>query len=80
MWRVLSEWRRQPPMEERGEKKKRKKEKKRKREKERKREVEGLIYQRLCLFLLSLLHIQTKLAQSHGVKAAIDTVLFLLNK
>ena len=61
---------------ERGKEKK----KKEKREKERKREVEGLIYQHLCLFLLSLLHIQTKLAQSHGVKAAIDTVLFLLNK
>ena len=63
-------------MGERGEKK----EKKRKREKEGKREEEGLIYQHLCLFLLSLLYIQTKLAQSYGVKAAIDTVLFLLNK
>ena len=62
------------------EKKKKRKKEKRKREKERKREEEGLIYQHLCLFLLSLLHIQTKLAQSYGVKAAIDTVLFLLNK
>ena len=64
---------------ERG-KEKKKKRKKKKRKREEKRSGGAHLSASMSIFIITPTYIQTKLAQSHGVKAAIDTVLFLLNK